>query len=87
LYRTRVGTFCSGQVHDFCFIKVAGGAFTFRNNSFLDMASDDHLMLVCPAACVVICEDEKERRKHRYMVGKNVFNETVYPRYPPVNSK
>jgi hypothetical protein len=24
------------------------------------MSSDDHLMLVCSAACVVICEVEKE---------------------------
>jgi hypothetical protein len=59
------GTFCSGQVYDFCLIQVAGGAFTFRNNSVLDMASDDHLILVCSAACVVICEDEMERKKRR----------------------
>jgi hypothetical protein len=66
MYRTCIehllGTFCSGQVYDFCFIKVGGGVFIFRNNSVLDMTSDDHLLLVCSAAWVVICEDEKERR-------------------------
>jgi hypothetical protein len=84
MYRTSIehlfGTFCSGQIYDFCFIQVGGGAFTFRNNWILDMASDDHLMSVCSTACVAICWDEKEK-------GTNVFNETGYPRCLPVNSK
>jgi hypothetical protein len=33
-------TLCSGQIYDFCFIQVAGGAFIFRNNTVFDTASD-----------------------------------------------
>lgn len=79
-------TFCSRQIYDLCFIQVTGGAFTFRISSVLDTTSGDYLMLVCSSVCVVIGEDEQERRKRRQW-EQIVCTETGYPPRLPINSK
>jgi hypothetical protein len=54
----------SVQIYDFCFIQVAGRESIFSNNSLLDMASDD-LMLVCSAVSISLINSLKPKKRER----------------------